>query len=114
MSEERRTSARRRVSLAAELETTEGRKVIAVCRDASDRGVQLLTQEALAIGSAFRVCLLLPTDEPPIGVSGRVVRCAPLEPELADVWSYRVGVELTDPPPELATLLDEIAAMAEG
>lgn len=88
--------------------------MIAVCRDASDRGIQLLTQEAPEIGSTFRVHLVRPTDEPPIAVSGRVVRCAPLEPELSDVWSYRVGVELTEPPPELATLLDEIAATAQG
>lgn len=114
MTADRRTSTRRKVSLASELETDEGRKAIGVCRDASDRGILLLTQVALTLGSKFRLHIVRPTGAPPVSIAGRVVRCEPLELDLADVWSYRVGVELIDPPAELAALLDELTAHAAG
>jgi hypothetical protein len=111
---DRRTSSRRKVSLAAEIETADGPRSVAVSRDASDRGVLLLTHVAPAIGSTFRIHVVHPLGGAPIVVSGRVVRCERLELDLADVWSFKVGVELVDAPKELATLLDDLASVVAG
>lgn len=97
------------MSVAAELETEEGRKVVAVSRDVSESGLLLLMHVALPIGTTFRLHVIR-ADQDPLIVGGRVVRTEPLELEYADVWSHKVGVELVDPPDDFLTALDAITA----
>jgi hypothetical protein len=107
---ERRTSSRRKISVAAEIDDGEGRKVVAVSRDASESGFLLLMQVPIPVGTRFQLYVMRPGDEPPLKLNGRVVRTKLLELEYADVWSYKVAVELIDPPADLPKVLDEIAA----
>ena len=107
---ERRTATRRPVSFAAEIDDGEGRKVAAVSRDASESGLLLLMQVPIPVGTTFRLYVKRPGDQPALRLNGRVVRTKLLELEYADVWSYKVAVELLDPPEELAKILDAIAA----
>lgn len=111
MSADRRASTRRKVSLAAELETGEGRRAVAVSRDASESGILLLTHLEPPLATEFRLFILRPSEtEPSLELRGRVVRSEKLELEYADVWSYKVAVELIDPPANLGAILDEVAA----
>lgn len=107
---ERRTSTRRTVSFAAEIDDGEGRKVAAVSRDASESGLLLLMQVPIPVGTTFRLYVMRPGEESPLRLTGRVVRTKLLELEYADVWSYKVAVELIDPPEDLPDILEAIAA----
>lgn len=109
---ERRTSTRRKISLAAQLDDGEGGKLVAVARDASESGILLLAQVPLPVGSAFRLNILQPSGGALLLI-GRVARCERLELEYADVWKYKIGVELIDPPTDLPATLDAIIAAVE-
>ncbi len=107
---ERRSAERRKVFLAAEIETPEGRVRSSVARDASASGLLLLTRGAIEVGAELRLHVLrLDPDAEKITVTGRVVRCDPLDDDEALLWTRKLGIHLADPPPELFVEIERFA-----
>lgn len=107
---ERRSAERRKVFLAAEIETPEGRVRSSVARDASATGLLLLTRGAFDVGAEVTLHVLrLDPDAERIVVHGRVSRSEPLDAEEAAVWTRKLGIHLEDPPPELFAEVERFA-----
>ena len=109
--EERRSHIRQLTCIPANLGKAQEADQVALIRDASISGARLFARSEMAIDEPVTLNLYI-TDDPKVSrpVRGRVVRVERRAREVADVWSWDVGVEFDEPITDYA---DEIEALCE-
>jgi hypothetical protein len=108
-SSERRKDSRKPAHFVAEIENDGEVVACAVSRDASARGLLLLTHASPDAGSELRFRLYVPDEPSARELSGQVVRVEKMAPGESDLWSHRVAVQLNNPPADLEQLVDMLA-----
>src|SRR3954468_3983593 len=105
---ERRTTERKVVHIVAEIEVDGAIVGCGVSRDASARGLLLLTHVELAPGSKITLRLLVPGESGPRLLPASIVRCEKIAPGDA-VWAHKLAIALDDPPPsDLEEIVDSL------
>ena len=108
---ERRRGARHGAYLAAEVVVDPGTARIAITKDISETGLSLLTRAALSEGQLVTLRIHRPGEEdPPLELSGRVVRREPLSRQEIGTWREKVAFAFDQPQADLAA---EFAALVE-
>jgi hypothetical protein len=107
--EDRRAAERHNVYIGAEIDAGEGPVRSAITRDASARGLLLLTRAKLDVGQRVKINVFLSEGESR-SIHGRVVRQEPLNAEENALWRLKLAVEIEPPDTELADRLVELAA----
>lgn len=108
---ERRRGPRHSAYLAAEVVVDSGSARIAITKDVSETGLLLLTRAALSEGQLVTLRIHRPgEDDPPLELSGRVVRREPLSRKEIGTWREKVAFAFDKPQPDLAA---EFAALVE-
>src|SRR5689334_12653248 len=93
---ERRRSPRYEAHVAVEIERPE-RRHVAVTRDLSSGGVQVLARTRFSVGDTIRMRICFPYEPAsPQEVTGRVVRVHDVSVQESDVWEYRIAVQLDE------------------
>jgi hypothetical protein len=108
---ERRTDERHFACFPAHIQRPGGSTRMALIRDLSVSGAQLLTRARLTAGDAVELSLYLADDMDKVRrVSARVVRAEPRAGERAEVWHYTAAVQFDEPIEDCAAEIREIAA----
>jgi PilZ domain len=105
--DDRRVTERKVVHFVAEIEVDGAIIGCGVSRDASHRGLLLLTHVDLAPGRKITLRLLAPGESGPRTLPASVVRREKMAPGEA-VWAHKIAVALDDPPPDLEELVDRL------
>ena len=111
---ERRLAARKLAHFVAEIEANGSRLGCAVSKDASARGLLLLTRADLAPTTRVVLHLWVPGESAPRALQGAVVRLEPIPPGESMIWSYRLAVSLDAPPVDLARIIEALAKSMQG
>jgi hypothetical protein len=107
--EDRRAAQRHNVYIGAEIDAGEGPVRSAITRDASARGLLLLTRAKLDVGQRVKINVFLSEGESR-SVHARVVRQDSLDAEENALWRQKMAVEIEPPDEQLALRLIELAA----
>jgi len=84
---------------------------MALIRDLSTSGAQLLVRAKLEVGDRLKIQLFLTDNlDQPRETTGHVARVEPLADNEVGMWSRRVGVQFDEP---LTIQAEEIAALKE-
>jgi PilZ domain len=102
----RRKNQRMSAVLAVELSSKEKAHRCGVTRNASEKGLLIVTPSRFAVGDELALSVLLGSQHGQVGA--RVVRVEENDLASAEVWRYRLAVELDGKLPE--ALLDEARA----
>lgn len=106
---EQRERERSRVWLPIRLRTDAG-EALAVTYDASDRGVLMLSAEALEVGARVTLTFEVPGDPPTERTaSGRVVRAGSNHEDPNGLWPHRIAVALDEAVEGLGADLEALA-----
>jgi hypothetical protein len=108
-SQERRGATRHNVYIGAEIDIGDGPVRSAITRDASARGLLLLTRTSLEPEQRVRITVFLKEGERRT-VGGRVVRQEALDAAENALWRQKVAFELDDADADLAQRIEELAA----
>jgi hypothetical protein len=103
----RRGTERRVVHFVAEIEVGGAIVGCGVSRDASARGLLLLTHVDLAPGAQIVLRLLVPGEKSPRLLPASVVRHEKIAPGEA-VWAHKLAVALIDPPTDLEDIVERL------
>lgn len=110
-SSERRAEPRHIAYFAAEIEIDGGEEAsIAIIRDLSVSGAQLLTRSKFKVGDPVKLSLYILDETTPRVVSGHIVRCERRGADYSDVWPNTVGIKFTE---QLSDCEAEIKAVAD-
>jgi PilZ domain len=104
---DRRVTERKVVHFVAEIEVEGAIIGCGVSRDASARGLLLLTHVDLAPGTQITLRLLVPGEDSPRLLSASIVRRERIAPGEA-VWAHKLAVALADPPQDLEQIVDRL------
>lgn len=102
----RRKAPRMSAVLAVELSSKDKPRRCGVTRNASENGLLIITPSRFSVGDELAVSVLVGPQHGRIG--GRVVRVEENDAASAEVWRYRLAVELEGALPE--ELLEEARA----
>jgi Tfp pilus assembly protein PilZ len=106
---DRRADVRHQAVFPAEIET-EGGTSIAVIRDLSVSGAQLLTRSRFKVGDPVKLSLYILDDKNPRVVTGKIMRSGRRGSDYSDLWPNSVGIKFDE---MLADCEDEVKAVAE-
>lgn len=95
-SSERRSDTRHIAYFAAEIEPTGGASSIAIIRDLSVSGAQLLTRSKFQVGDAVKLSLYILDESTPRVVNGRIMRSERRGADYSDVWPNTVGIKFDE------------------
>jgi hypothetical protein len=111
-SEDLRRYPRVSVDVAANVRTTDGRKLVARTRDLSRSGICIITTSALTPGEQLRIELVLllgPTSSSePLPLAARVVWCTPI------AGAFQIGAKFDRVSTKEATFLDMFLRYLDG
>lgn len=107
---ERRAEPRHIAYFAAEIEPDGGETSIAIIRDLSVSGAQLLTRSKFKVGDPVKLSLYILDETTPRVVSGQIVRCERRGADYSDVWPNTVGIKFAE---QLSDCEAEIKAVAD-
>src|SRR5687768_15515107 len=93
MTDERRTSPRHTAYLAAELDTGEGDRSIAITRDVGANGLLVLSRRELVPGQVVKLRVAF-AGKDDWYVTGEVVRQEPLAPGESSLWRTKVALRV--------------------
>ena len=92
--EDRRSFSRQLTCIPAYFESKADPQDLALIRDVSTSGARLFTRGKLELDETVTLHLYLGTEsDEPRKASGRVVRVDRRDANVADVWSWEIGVE---------------------
>ena len=106
---DRRADIRHQAVFPAEIET-EGTTNIAVIRDLSVSGAQLLTRSKFKVGDAVKLSLYILDDKTPRVVTGKIMRSSWRGSDYSDLWPNSVGIKFDE---MLVDCEEEVKAVAE-
>ena len=109
---ERRRAVRKSAHFVAEIETAGTRIGCGVSRDASARGLLLLTRAAFASRTEIVIHLQVPGEEAPRALKASVVRWEAIPPGDSALWTHKIGVSLEAPPADLQQVIDRLVKPA--
>jgi hypothetical protein len=115
MMEERRSSSRQLTCIPASFESRRELQDLALICDASTTGARLFTQGELRLGEDVMLELYLgPQSAGPRRVEARVVRVERRPAALADIWTWEIGVEFSEPITAYKTEIEELSRRQEA
>lgn len=106
---DRRADIRHQAVFPAEIETG-GETNIAVIRDLSVSGAQLLTRSKFKVGDPVKLSLYILDDKNPRVVTGKIMRSSWRGSDYSDLWPNSVGIKFDE---MLIDCEDEVKAVAE-
>jgi hypothetical protein len=106
---DRRADIRHQAVFPAEIET-EGTTNIAVIRDLSVSGAQLLTRSKFKVGDVVKLSLYILDDKNPRVVTGKIMRSSWRGSDYSDLWPNSVGIKFDE---MLVDCEEEVKAVAE-
>ncbi|MCK6588973.1 MAG: PilZ domain-containing protein [Polyangiaceae bacterium] len=106
---DRRADIRHQAVFPAEIET-EGETNIAVIRDLSVSGAQLLTRSKFKVGDAVKLSLYILDEKNPRVVTGKIMRSSWRGSDYSDLWPNSVGIKFDE---MLVDCEEEVKAVAE-
>jgi hypothetical protein len=110
---ERRVAPRREAYVVAEIEIDGTVVNCSVSRDASAKGLLLLSRGEIAAGSPITLHLHVPGEDDRRTLAASVVRCERIPPRERELWSHRIAVSIVDPPKDFETLVEMLCAKAQ-
>ena len=109
MVDNRRDATRYSVWFPLEVREDEDRRVVAITRDMSERGIRIATAERLEIGQSVRLTFTLEaTGGTEQTVEGVIVRVEP-QGGGPNLWRYQAAIRFDDSHPDLENLLADLA-----
>lgn len=106
---DRRADIRHQAVFPAEIETEAGTD-LAVIRDLSVSGAQLLTRARFNVGDPVKLSLYILDEKNPRVVTGKIMRSGRRGSDYSDVWPNSVGIKFDE---VLVDCEDEVKAVAE-
>jgi hypothetical protein len=110
---ERRVAPRREAYVVAEIEIDGTVVNCSVSRDASAKGLLLLSRGEIATGSRITLHLHVPGEDDRRTLKASVVRCERIPPRERELWSHRIAVSIVDPPKNFQSLVEMLSARAQ-
>ena len=110
---ERRVAPRREAYVVAEIEIDGAVVDCGVSRDASAKGLLLLSRGVIVPGSAITLHLYMPGKDDRRTLSASVVRCEKIPPKERELWSHRIAVSILDPPDDFQSLIEMLSAKSQ-
>jgi hypothetical protein len=91
------------VTLAGEIETSEGTSAIAISRDIAAGGLLVLTRIQPAVGSQVKLTVVYQGEQ--LKLDGTVLREEELDPELSTLWRTKLAIAVDRDDPVMAELV---------
>jgi len=111
---ERRVAPRRKAYVVAEIEIDGAVVDCGVSRDASAKGLLLLSRGVIVPGSRITLRLFMPGKDDRRTLSALVVRCEKIPPKERELWSHRIAVSIVDPPGDFQNLVEMLSAKSQA
>jgi hypothetical protein len=105
---------RRTAHVVAEIEIGGSVVNCGVSRDASAKGLLLLSRGQIASGSEITLRLLIPGEKHRRSLQASVVRCEKIPPRERELWSHRIALSIVDPPHDFESLVEMLSAKARA
>jgi hypothetical protein len=106
---DRRADTRHQAVFPAEIETG-GETTLAMIRDLSVSGAQLLTRSKFKVGDVVKLSLYILDDKNPRVVTGTIMRSAWRGSDYSDLWPNSVGIKFDE---ALVDCEEEVKLVAE-
>ena len=114
MGKDRRVAPRRKAHVVAEIEIDGAVTNCSVSRNASAKGLLLLSRGAISPGSKITLRVYVPGGDDRRTLSASVVRCERIPPPERELWSHRIAVSIVDPPDDFESLVDTLSAKSQA